>query len=704
MTDGALAASGDVASRQGSPADQGPVADLDALQRSERRHRALVEALATDVWRASPDGGLLSDLPRWRRTSRQGVEEVLGAGWLAAIHPDDREHVRRTWQAAVAVGGLYEVEYRIRPVRGPVEDDDVRVLSVRGVPVHDADGRLLEYTGLTVDVTDQRRQQAALEQASRRLAEGAARMVRLQRLTARLSGALDVVEISEAVLAEARDGLGAAGGGVSLLDETGTRLQYQALDGYDPDVKARWTDISLDDVSPGPYVLATGAPLLVDRPDELLRLFPSEDIRRFVAVSLERSWARLPLRTSGAPFGVLALGWRHERTWDEEERAFLSALAALSAQALERARSYERERDNAALLQRSLLPDRLPEVPGVRVAGAYRAGATGMAVGGDWYDAFPLPGGCVGLVVGDVRGKGAPAATVMGRVRAALRAYAALDPDPATVLQHLDGLMATFDDPEEVVTVVYAVLDPATGALRHASAGHLPALVCGADDVRQLEGGRDLPLGVERPARTTASDVLAPGERLLLVTDGLVEDRERSLADGLGVLVEQLLAAPGDTDLVPEHLLRAVGGPVLADDATVLVVDRAGAQVDVREAVLHLPEDLRSAGTARAFVRRQLAEWDAGGLEDAAVLLVSELVTNAVVHARSSARLRLQLRTTSLRVEVTDSAVHLRPRPRDADDEATNGRGLGLVASLAQRWGSRPDADGGKTVFAELSR
>jgi PAS domain S-box-containing protein len=648
MTDGAPAASGDVVSRQGSPADQGPVADLDALQRSERRHRALVEALATDVWRASPDGGLLSDLPRWRRTSRQGAEEVLGAGWLAAIHPDDREHVRRTWQAAVAVGGLYEVEYRIRPVRGPVEDDDVRVLSVRGVPVHDADGRLLEYTGLTVDVTDQRRQQAALEQASRRLAEGAARMVRLQRLTARLSGALDVVEISEAVLAEAREGLGAAGGGVSLLDETGTRLQYQALDGYDPDVKARWTDISLDDVSPGPYVLATGAPLLVDRPDELLRLFPSEDIRRFVAVSLERSWARL--------------------------------------------------------LQRSLLPDRLPEVPGVRVAGAYRAGATGMAVGGDWYDAFPLPGGCVGLVVGDVRGKGAPAATVMGRVRAALRAYAALDPDPATVLQHLDGLMATFDDPEEVVTVVYAVLDPATGALRHASAGHLPALVCGADDVRQLEGGRDLPLGVERPARTTASDVLAPGERLLLVTDGLVEDRERSLADGLGVLVEQLLAAPGDTDLVPEHLLRAVGGPVLADDATVLVVDRAGAQVDIREAVLHLPEDLRSAGTARAFVRRQLAEWDAGGLEDAAVLLVSELVTNAVVHARSSARLRLQLRTTSLRVEVTDSAVHLRPRPRDADDEATNGRGLGLVASLAQRWGSRPDADGGKTVFAELSR
>lgn len=699
MTDGGLAAAGRAVPRQPDGA-----ADLAELGQSERRHRALVEAIASDVWRAAPDGALLTDLPRWRQTSRQTPEEVLGAGWLEAVLPEDRGRVAAAWASAVDAAAVYDVEYRIGPVRGRVGDDDVRLLSVRGVPVCDGLGRLVEYTGITVDVTEQRRQQSVLETVSRRLAEGAARMVRLQRLTARLSGALDVVAISEAVLAEAREGLGAAGGGVSLLDATGTRLQYQALDGYDPDVKARWTDISTTDRSPGPYVLATGAPLLLSCPEQLLELFPTHDIRRFVAVSLERSWARLPLRTSGAPFGVLALGWREERTWDDEERAFLAALAGLSAQALERARSYERERDTAALLQRSLLPDRLPDVPGLRVAGAYRAGATGMAVGGDWYDAFPLPDGRVGLAVGDVRGKGAPAASVMGRVRAALRAYAAVDPDPAAVLQHLDGFMALFDDPEEVVTVAYAVLDPPSGVLQHASAGHLPALVCGGGDVRHLDGARDLPLGVGRPQRATAQDVLAPGERLVLVTDGLVEDRRRSLTDGMALLAEQLLAAPCDLDLVPDHLLSSVGGQVLADDATVLVVQRAGAVHDVREAALELPEDLRSAGSARSFLRRQLDAWGAQDLRDVAELLVSELVTNAVVHARSSAHLRLQLRPSVLRVEVTDAAVHLRPRPRDADDDATNGRGLGLVAGLSSRWGTSGDSSGRKSVWFELAR
>jgi PAS domain S-box-containing protein len=694
VTDGLLATGA------GIPAQH----DLAALQRSEQRHRALVDAVASDVWVASPDGQLLSDMPRWRRTSRQEPHEVLGGGWLEAIHPGDRGRVAAAWEQAVRTLGPYDVEYRIRPVRGPSDDDDVRTLSVRGVPVFDTSGALVEYTGLTVDVTEQRRQQRALEALSRRLADGAARMVRLQRLTARLSGALGVPDIAEAVFEEARAGLGATGGGVSLLDETGTRLQYMALDGYDPDVKARWTDISVRDVSPGPYVLRTGEPLLLSGSEELLSLFPTDDIRRFVEASLERSWARLPLSTGGPPFGVLALGWRRERDWDEEERAFLAALASLSAQALARARSYERERDNAALLQRSLLPDRLPDVPGVRVAGAYRAGETGMAVGGDWYDAFLVGDGGVGLAVGDVRGKGAPAASVMGRVRAALRAYAALDDDPATVLERLDGFVATFDDPEEVVTVAYAVLDPATGRLRHASAGHLPALVTGPDGVRQVAGGRGLPLGVGRSPRTTAEEALQLGEVLVLVTDGLVEDRTRSLAGGLDSLAALLTAPPVDVDLLPEHLIDALAGRALADDATVLAVQRTAEAAQVLEASLALPDDLRSAGAARSFVRAELARWEAADVEDVAVLLVSELVTNAVVHARSRAELRLQLRPEQLRVEVLDSAVHLRPRPRTADGDATNGRGLGLVDGLASRWGSVDDGTGTKTVWFELDR
>lgn len=682
---------------------------VEALRRSEARYRSLVEATAVDVWVTSPDGQLTTDLPRWRETSRQSEQEVLGDGWLDAIHPDDREHTAATWRRAVASSSTHDVAYRIRPVRGEIGPEDERVLLVRGVPVRAADGTILEWVGVTLDITDGRRQALEREQLTEQARAAAGRTQRLQRVAARLSRSVRIADIVEAVLDEAHNGVGASGGGLSLLDETGTRLRYQVLNGYDPDVKAQWADISIDTTSPGPEVLRTGEPLFISGADQLVARFPTPEIERFVRLSQEQAWARLPISTTGRPFGVLALGFVEERDWNDEERTFLLALADLAAQAVERARSYERERSTAMLLQRSMLPDRLPDVAGLRIAGTYQPAGGDVDVSGDWYDAFTVHGDRLALVVGDVRGKGALAASVMGRVRNSLRGYAALDPDPALVLRRLDVLAETFDDDEEIVTVAYAVLDPVSGRLEHASAGHLPSVLLYSDgSTAELTGGRGMPLGVGRSSRDTAVAVLAPGCTLLMITDGLVEARDRSLIEGYAALDVALAEVPSrdgalDVDQVGAHLLSRLVRDELDDDVTVLTVHRvavgddAGSQVE-----LALPPELTSASVARRFVQRVLADWSLSDMEDAATLAVSELVTNALVHAGTDAVLQLRQRHGRLRISVSDQAGDVLTRPRDADDEATNGRGLALVAAVASRWGTDQHGDGGKTVWLEI--
>ena len=140
---------------------------VEARRRSEARYRSLVDASAADVWVTTVQGRLLTDLPRWRATTRQGAEEVVGDGWLQAVHPGDRDRVAEVWRAATTATGVYEVEHRIVPVRGAVGPDDVRTLSVRGVPVRDASGQAVEYVGVTVDVTERRRDDDLREELAR---------------------------------------------------------------------------------------------------------------------------------------------------------------------------------------------------------------------------------------------------------------------------------------------------------------------------------------------------------------------------------------------------------------------------------------------------------------------------------------------------------------------------------------------------------
>jgi anti-anti-sigma factor len=210
-------------------------------------------------------------------------------------------------------------------------------------------------------------------------------------------------------------------------------------------------------------------------------------------------------------------------------------------------RKAEREHRIAETLQRSLLPDRLPELPGVLLAARYVPASADMEVGGDWYDVVQLPNGQVGLAIGDVAGHGLRAASTMGQLRMGLRAYALEEPSPAKVVSRLDRLVSQLLV-SEIVTLVYLVLDLESGIVQLANAGHPPPLVVGpGGQTSYLENGLGSPLGCDNPKPVETSFRLVPGSTLLLFTDGLVEKRGVSIQEGLERM--EILAADCDQDI-----------------------------------------------------------------------------------------------------------------------------------------------------------
>lgn len=282
----------------------------------------------------------------------------------------------------------------------------------------------------------------------------------------------------------------------------------------------------------------------------------------------------VPLRSGeGTPLGMLAVADPPSGDFSEADEVILAQLAQMASVALENARLFEREKLIAATLERSLLSEKLLSFPGARLAARYVPGGDGSDVGGDWYDAMAVPGGCLAVTVGDVTGKGIHAAAVMGQLRVALRAYALEGHTPAGIIGALDHLLQGLDD-TRMATTACVVFEPGCRELTFASGGHPPPLVVGPDGTaRYLEGGLSLPLGVLPDApRTDARATIAPGSTLLLYTDGLVEQRTRALDEGLDRLLEVAASAPADLDAFCDHLLEAmlVGGE--PDDVAVLAV------------------------------------------------------------------------------------------------------------------------------------
>jgi PAS domain S-box-containing protein len=255
-----------------------------------------------------------------------------------------------------------------------------------------------------------------------------------------------------------------------------------------------------------------------------------------------RSAIATPLLGPHGPFGVIVLGRGARRSrFTETDVQMVEELGRRLAVGLANADAFAREHAIAETLQRSLLPDALPQIPGLDLAVRYLPATEGADVGGDWYDAFPLQGGRIGLVTGDVAGHSIASASVMGQVRSLLRGYAVDDPDPGRVLERANTALAHLL-PDALASVVYAVLDPATGDLIYANAGHLPLLVTvGSGHAEYLDDTTGTMLGAGTGTSfTTGHRSLRPGARLLFYTDGLIENRHRDISDGLTILAETL--------------------------------------------------------------------------------------------------------------------------------------------------------------------
>lgn len=411
--------------------------------------------------------------------------------------------------------------------------------------------------------------------------------------------------------------------------------------------------------------------------------------------------AVLPLPAKGRIVGVCLVGWDLPHEFTPNERSLLTATAGLVGQALKRAHEYDAEQELATMLQRSLLPRRLPELPGGTAVARYLPAKRGLQVGGDWYDVIALSERQVALVIGDVQGHSAGAATIMGQMRTAVRAYAVEGHPPDVVVSHANRLLVGMET-DLFATCLYVQLDMEEGNALFVRAGHLSPLLRHPDGSAEeiaVEGG--LPLGILADADFPMTAVaLSPGSVLALVTDGLVESAGLPLDEGMGRTREALAAAdPSDPGRMADELLGDAGRR--EDDVALLLLRYDGMKVrPVRAgyAVWRLPDAVMHA---RRFTGRTLRNWQMSEAADAVLLIVSELVTNALVHTQGAVRVEFTLAAGRIRVTVSDSSPRAPAKPVIVDWEATGGRGLFLVEAMSASWGSVP-VGGGKQVWSEV--
>jgi PAS domain S-box-containing protein len=598
------------------------------LRASEERFRAAFEGAPIGMGLSTVDGHWLEvnealcDL--LGRTQTQLVEQPL---WELA-HPADRERERD------AVRRLL----RDRPL---FDQSEKRFMRQNGEVVHaivsvslTADGheRPQGYIWQLVDVTEQRRAEA--ERAARAEAEAVATTIsKLQQVT---EAALEHLELRDLldVLVERLSEVFAADVVRILLQDPDDALLYTV-----------GAAAGLNAVEPGTPVEIGGVldQVVTDnRPVTLQELPADGGVDAMMAAAGVRSLMASPLMIKGRPAGVVEVAMRSPRPFSLEDESLLILMADRAGLAIEHARAYEREVSNVEMLQRSLLPERLPEVHGIQIAARYMPG--GADVGGDWYDAIPLDGGRVGVAMGDVVGHGIGAASLMGQLRHATRAYALDGHSPAGVLDRLDRLVRSLDG-GQMATLLYLVADPDQGSIHFASAGHVPPLAIGPDgEAEYLASAPNPPLGVfESDGHVEVSAKLVPGTTIVLYTDGLVEERGVSIDQGLDAL---RLAAAQDVchpDELCDRLVEAMLAIHPANDDIAVLALRA---LPTAPPPLHLeiPSDPTQLGT----MRRDLGRWlRSAGASSEVVEVVQmachEACSNSIEHGYSFGEGSLQV-------------------------------------------------------------
>ncbi|MFD7631769.1 SpoIIE family protein phosphatase [Streptomyces sp. NPDC059851] len=724
------------------------------------RTEDVLTAVATGLWRWDNASGKVSlDGEAARLLGLPAEPTVLPeAAVRSRFHPVDWNEVNGIVNLAVAEGTLAEARLRITDGDGRV----LRTVRSRSKPVQSrsADGHLdYELIGTIQEIAElqpgttaaqptvtgdwRRSREAFLLDAGRALAEA--------RSTA------EVLRVAASLSMP-----GFSPDGLAVFGVEGDRLSVIGHHGHGPGDEGPFADMKLDTDYPAAEVVRTGRAIYLPTPEDYKRRFPATWplARRFGRAS----WAFVPLIVAGRTLGAWLAAFKHPVSFSPDERSVLTTVARMLAQALQRAGVAESERELTTGLQRSMMPTLGPDIPGMRIAARYVPTGGGLQVGGDWYDVIPLPSGRFALVIGDVQGHDVRAAGLMGQLRIAVRAYASEGHRPDAVLSRASRFLAGLGsatqgtgsyggpgsqpdpDPDgdadagfdfrspRFATCLYVECDPETGVLEVARAGHPDPAIRMTDGtvlVRPTAGG--LPLGIIPDTDyPTTRFTLEPGETMLLCTDGLIETGGHDLDTGWARLRAVLESGAGthgaeNLEKLADRLVQAVHGPSshhttgpLADrredDIALVLLCREGPGCGcgaplrqparpARRTVLTVAqaEPARIAG-ARRQVRELLHDWADPDQVDSAVLMVSEMVTNVLVHTDGDALLVAEavgeLGGRRLRIEVADSSDEL-PHVRHPGEMASSGRGVLLMEMLADAWGVDPRGEG-KSIWFEL--
>lgn len=545
----------------------------DALRESEQRFRLLADTLPVLVWVHGPDGRQEWVNDTYLRYFAVTREEMRDEGWRVLVHPDDEAAYGEEFGRCVADRSDFHAEVRVRNGEG-----EWRWVESRARPRFDEHGAYLGHLGVSADITDRKTVEQALRQ--REAAE------RRERAKAEfLADVLGLMETAETLPNRAQmlaDGLVPRFADAVTVESPHRSVPLLGVAHRDRDLvlvlrslRARHRLEAADD-DPARRV-AAGDVVWESRPVPGDGYGEREDLLARLA---PHSHVAVPLSLGGDEAGALILGRSDPDAppYTSDDVMLVQEIADRAGVLLARARVRDEEHEIAVRLQSALLPDRVVSVPGVTVAALYESAGAVLEVGGDWYDSYEVPGGRIGLAVGDVVGHGLESAAAMGRMRAALAALAPHRDDPGTLLADLDGF-ALGPDGVAFATAAYAVLDPVTGRLAHASAGHPHALVVDPDGTtRFLEGGRSWPLGVGRTPRATAEVTLRPGSLLVMYSDGLVERSGESISEGMARLQEAGRHLAGaEPAAACSHLVDVlIGDRPRRDDLVVLAARLSG--------------------------------------------------------------------------------------------------------------------------------
>jgi PAS domain S-box-containing protein len=597
----------------------------EVVREDEARFRALADTTPALLWMTDAEGHVTFVNSAWLRFTGRSQEDELGDSFATSAHPDDRAELLARWQEAFRRREEFRFEYRLQGSLGGYR----WVLEV-GTPRF-VDDEFVGYVGTSNDIHERRSMEDSLRESEagfRELADTAPVMI----WTTDEQGLVTFVNDR-------------------WLRFTGTTVEEE--------LGSSWhLGVHPDDVE---GMLASWHSALADRSHW-------EWEYRLRSASGEHRWVvdrGVPRFAGGSFAGYVGSAIDiHERKLLEERQHEI----------------YEKEHAIAETLQRSLLPERLPDIEGLGLAARYLPAGEGAAIGGDWYDVLERPDGRVALVVGDVVGHGLRAASTMGQLRNAFRAYGLVEASPAEVVARINRLVMSGVD-EVMATVLYLVLDRETGEVAFSAAGHPPPLLLAADGPRFLEGGRSVPIGATDPAVfREARAVMPEGSTLLLYTDGLVERRDVPLSDSLDQLAEQAGEADQGLDELCDRVLRAVLGEREPDDDVALLAVRP-ARAPAEGIRMSLPAEPESL----ALLRRRMARFlHAAGVDELEsyeiTLTVCEAAGNAIEHAYgpgdASFDVEVRLVGDELTASVRDSG-----RWRERRDEH-RGRGLKIIEGL----------------------